>query len=111
MVFRQRGPPVRRRRTLAETLAEEEVDARLQIEAVSRIPTFNSIHKIFTNQFYTGKVPGNDGMWVQSISHESLVSEDLFNQVQEKLRKRTTSAHSAELLDHPLRGIAHCAYP
>ncbi len=102
-------PAVRRRRTEAEILAEEEDDVRLQIEAVSRPPTFNNIHKILTNRFYTGRLPSNEGSWMPSISHEAMIPDDLFNRVQEQLRKRNKSAHYAEFLDHPLRGLVHCA--
>jgi site-specific DNA recombinase len=102
-------PPVRRRRTQEEILAEEEDDMRLEIEAIERLPTFNSIHKILTNPFYAGKTKGNDGVYVTSTSHEPLVSEELFDMAQEQLSKRNKSAHYIKLLDHPLRGIAHCA--
>jgi site-specific DNA recombinase len=37
-------PEMRRRRTEDEVLAEEEHDIRLEIEKISRLPTFNSIH-------------------------------------------------------------------
>lgn len=102
-------PPMRRRRTREEILAEEEDDVRLEIDAVSRLPTFNSIHKILTNPFYTGKVLGNDGAWVPSNSHEALVSEELFNTVREQLRNKKTSAHYTKLLDYPLRSTVYCA--
>ena len=102
-------PPMRRRRTRDEILAEEEDDVRAEIEAIHRLPTFNTIHKILTNPFYAGRVLGNDDMWVASMSHEALVSETLFNEVQERLERKNKSAHYAELLDHPLRGIARCA--
>lgn len=101
-------PPMRRRRTKEEMLMEEEDDVRTEIEAVCRPPTFNSIHKILSNRFYIGEVIGNDGVWVQSTSHEALVSEELFNLVQKRLNKRNKSAHYAEFLEHPLRGLAHC---
>ncbi len=102
-------PPVRRRRTQDEILAEEEDDVRLEIEAVERLPTFNNIHKILTNPFYAGKTKGNDNTWITSTSHEALVSEELFDMVQEQLAKRNKSAHYIKLLDHPLRGIVRCA--
>lgn len=101
-------PPMRRRRTEAEVLAEEEDDVRLQITAVSRLATFNSIHKILTNPFYMGKVPGNDGFLIQSTSHEPIVAPMLFYKVQEQLRHRNTSAHYDVVIDQPLRGILRC---
>ena len=102
-------PPVRRRRTLDEILAEEDDDIRLEIEAIERLPTFNSIHKILTNPFYAGKAMGNNGKYVASASHEPIVSEGLFDSVQDQLRRRNKSAHYIKLLDHPLRGVARCA--
>ena len=100
--------PRRRKRTQDEILAEEEDDARLEIESIARVPTFNGIHQILTNYFYTGKVNGNDGVWEQSISHQAIVSEELFNLVQERLRKKNKSAHYIEFLDRPLRGMMRC---
>lgn len=102
-------PPVRRRRTQEEILSEEEDDMRLEIKAISRLPTFNNIHKILINQFYIGKVLGMDGSWISSISHEALVSEEVFNQVKLALRKRNKSVQYVEFLDHPLRSIVYCA--
>jgi DNA invertase Pin-like site-specific DNA recombinase len=101
-------PPVRRRRTNEEILAEEEDDIRLEVEAVSRLPTPNSIHKILTNRFYTGKVSTHDGQWVASKSHEAIIPEELFNRVQEKLQQKNKSVHYANVLDHPCRGLFHC---
>ena len=100
-------PPMRRRRTQEEILAEEEDDVRLEIPAVSRLPTFNSVHKILTNPFYTGKILSN-GIWIQSTSHEAIIPQELFDKVQIALGKKRQSAHYLEVLDHPLRGIAHC---
>jgi site-specific DNA recombinase len=100
--------PMRRRRTQEEILAEEEDDVRLEIESIARLPSFNTIHKILTNPFYIGKVWGNDGIWVASTSHEPLVSEELFIEVQENLKNKRTSAHYTEFLEHPLRRIMYC---
>ncbi len=101
-------PPFRRRRTEEETLAEEDDDVRLKIDAICRPPQYNSIHKILNNPFYAGKVIGNDGTWVDSISHEPIVRQELFDEVQIQLRKNNKSAHYADLLDHPLRRIVRC---
>ena len=101
-------PPMRRRRTQEEILAEEGDDIRLEIEAVCRPATANSIHKILTNRFYTGRTFGPDGEWVTSHSHEALVSDEKFDEVQRQLRSKRKSAHYAEVLDHPLRGMVFC---
>ncbi len=100
--------PMRRRRTEDEILAEEEDDVRLKIAAIERVPTDNSIHKILVNRFYTGRVPNNDGEWVPSNSHEAIVPDEVFNTVQEQLRKKNKGIHYIEVLDHPLRRIAYC---
>ncbi len=101
-------PPVRRRRTQEEVLAEEEDDVRLDIAPISRVPTFTSIHNILTNRFYTGRVPGNDGERITSTSHEAIVSDEVFNDVQEQLQKKHKGAHYAEHLGHPLRKMVYC---
>lgn len=100
--------PFRRRRTREEKLAEEEDDSLVEIEAVCRLPTYNNIHKILTNPFYTGKIIGNDGIYVPSNSHKAIVNQKLFDTVQIMLRRKKVSAHYTELLDHPLRGIIRC---
>jgi DNA invertase Pin-like site-specific DNA recombinase len=102
-------PPVRRRRTDDEILSEEEDDIRLEIQPISRLPTFNTIHKLLTNPFYTGRISGNHGAWVPSASHQALVPEQLFNRVQSQLRSHRQSANYAQFLDHPLRRILYCA--
>lgn len=102
-------PPVRRRRSVGEILAEEEDDVRVEIAPVSRLPTFNSIHKILTNPFYTGRIRGNDGTWVPSASHQALVSDQLFQTVQNQLRSRNKSARYASTIDYPLRKAVRCA--
>lgn len=101
-------PPQRRRRTREEILAEEEDDVRVEIEPICRPPTANSIHKILTNPFYAGMVPYGDGKWGPSTSHESIVDEWQFKEVQEQLRKKNKGVHYKKVLEHPLRGVARC---
>ena len=101
-------PPVRRRRTEQETLAEEDDDVRLELEAVCRPATYNGVHKILTNLFYTGRTFDENRQWIFSTSHEAITTDEIFNEVQQKLRKNNKSAHYAELLDHPLRGMMRC---
>lgn len=98
--------PVRRRRTEEEMLAEESEDVK--IEAVSRPMMANYVHKILTNQFYTGKILGNDGTYVPSNSHVALVTEELFNKVGQALDKKRTSIHYTNKLDLPNRGFVRC---
>lgn len=98
--------PMRRRRNRDEMLAEE--DEAIEIEKTSRPMTPNSISRILTNPFYTGKILNSDGKYIESTSHEALVGNELFNQVQSLLRKRKVSIHYTEKLDLPLRGLLRC---
>src|SRR5205823_8160002 len=66
------------------------------------------LHFILTNPFYTGRTLGADGSYVQSVSHQSLVSNDLFETVQKMLKKKRVSIHYAEKLDLPFRGMVRC---
>ncbi len=100
--------PMRRRRTKKEMLAEEHDETA--IEKISRPVTENHISRILTNKFYTGRILGPDGKYIESISHEALVDDDTFNLVQHLLGKKTTSIHYAEKIDYPLRGIVRCSY-
>ena len=101
--------PIRRQRTKDEMLAEEEEDEKVEIEKVSRPVEKNGISRILSNPFYTGKIKDNDGKYIDSTSHEALVSEEIFNQVQSMLNKRKVSIHYTEKTDLPLRGIVRCA--
>lgn len=101
-------PPMRRRRTADEILEDEERDEHRELEKVTRLPTVKNIHQILTSPFYTGKIPGNDGSWVPSTSHEALVSEALFERVQVKLGRRRTSVHYDAKLSLPFRGLVRC---
>ncbi|HEY4513066.1 MAG TPA: recombinase family protein [Candidatus Paceibacterota bacterium] len=96
--------PVRRKRTSEEMLRDEEV----KIDPITRPITFNYIHKILTNSFYIGKVLGNNGIYVDSISHQPLVSEDLFYRVQSLLKHRKVSIHYKNKLYYAYRGMVRC---
>ena len=98
--------PVRRKRTTEEMLRDEEV----KIEPIARPITFNHIHKIITNLFYIGKVLGNNGVYVNSISHEPLVEEDLFYRVQGLLNKKRVSVHYKNKLYYAYRGLIRCGH-
>ncbi len=100
--------PMRRRRTKEEMLAEE--DEFDEIEKTSRPVNENHISRILTNPFYTGKVLNSEGKYIPSNSHEAIVSDELFNQVQSVLKKKKVSVHYVEKLDQPLRGIVRCEH-
>jgi len=98
--------PVRRRRTQAEILAEESEE--VAIEKVSRPITISYIHKILTNPFYTGRALGNEGKYVPSVSHEALIDDELYNNVQKVLKDKKVSVHYTQKLELPLRGMVRC---
>jgi len=98
--------PMRRRRTNEEMLAEEEDDKT--IEKVSRPMTRSHIHNILTNPFYTGKILGNDGIYIKSTSHKALISDKLFEKVQSTLRSRNVSVKYVDKIKLPLRGRVRC---
>ncbi len=99
--------PIRRHRTKAEMLAEEEED--IPIERVSRPITANMVHPILTNPFYIGKILGNEGKYVPSASHVGLVPQAVFHDVQCVLNKRKTSIHYTDKLNLFYRGKVRCA--
>jgi site-specific DNA recombinase len=100
--------PMRRRRTKEEMLAEE--DEFEEIEKTSRPVNENHISRILTNRFYTGRTLNSEGKYIQSISHEAIVSDELFDDVQAVLKKKKVSVHYTEKLDLPLRGVVRCAH-
>ena len=100
--------PMRPRRSKEEMLADE--GEEVVRDKISRPVTENHISRILTNPFYTGKLLDSDGQYIASASHEALIDEDTFNQVQALLAKKKVSVHYAEKLDHPLRGVVRCAY-
>ena len=99
--------PMRRRRTEEEMLAEE--DDEIEIEQVSRPITANMVHKILTNRFYTGQIIGNNHQYISSMSHQALVTQKLFDDVQLLLNKRKTSVHYTDKLELFHRGMVRCA--
>ncbi len=99
--------PTRRRRTKHEMLAEES-DA-VKIEKVSRPITLNSIHGVLSNPFYTGKTLTKDNEYVGSISHEPLISNEIFSRVQQMLKKKKVSLRYVNKLELPFRGFVRCS--
>ncbi len=97
--------PMRRKRTEEEMLADEEVT----LKKLARPLTLSHIQKILRNPFYTGRVIGNHGQYVKSVSHEPLVSDKLFDQVQSMLGGRNVSIRYANKIEMPLRGKIRCA--
>lgn len=100
--------PMRRRRSQAEILADE--DESLSLEKVSRPITENHVSRILRNRFYTGRILGPDGQYIESTSHEALVDDMTFERVQELLAGKTVSRHYTKKLDYPFRGFVRCAF-
>lgn len=101
-------PPARRRRTMEERLQDEMSDTRSELPKVCRPPSVANIHTILTSPFYTGLTRGNGRTWVRSASHEALISHELFDRVQENLRRRRTSVRYERKLLQPFRGFVRC---
>ncbi len=100
--------PMRRKRTKSEMLAEED-DNEVEIEKISRPFNKNGLSRIFANNFYLGLLKGNDGKYIKSNSHEALIDDETFYQVQAMLKKKKVGIHYTEKIDLPLRGIVRCA--
>ena len=101
-------PPMRRRRTVEEMLADEE-DETEERPKISQPMTVSNIHKALTNRFYTGYVKGpSPGEWVKSVSHKALVPLQLFERVQARLQGRRVSAHYQSVLELPYRKFVRC---
>ena len=99
------APPMRRKRTQAEMLSDDDI----KLEKVTSPIKQGYMAQILKNKFYIGLVKGSDGEWVDSISHEPLVSVKTFYQVQKLLTKKKVSVHYTEKIDYPLRGVMRCA--
>ncbi len=78
--------PMRRKRTTEELLAEEGEVA--PIPKIERPITAGMVSKILKNPFYTGKIKDIDGRYIPSTSHEALITDSLFQQVQTILLKK-----------------------
>ena len=102
-------PAMRRRRTEDELLSDDD-DSGNPIEKIERSLTYNGIHKILGNRFYTGYIKGSlADQWVKSVSHEPIVSTELFESVQSKLGKKKVSKHYSKCLDLSYRKFIRCS--
>jgi site-specific DNA recombinase len=99
-------PPVRRQRTMEERLSDEEVE----IEPTSRPLTYTTVQVILTNPFYIGKIKDTKLKTTRdSVSHEPLISEQLFNQVRAIMKKKKVSVHYIDKPYYAYRGMLRCA--
>ncbi len=98
--------PSRRKRTMEEMLADDEI----KIDAICRPITEKIIQRILNNPFYIGMIKDRDsptGVRV-STSHEALVTNELFNRVQQILKLKKVSIHYTEKVSMPYRGMLRC---
>src|SRR5205814_10364832 len=95
----------RRKRTKEEMLQDEE----MLIDPVARPIAINHLHQLLRNQFYIGKIKGNNNAWIPSVSHMPLIDEPLFQRVQAALSRKNVSVHYAEKLHFPYRGLIRCS--
>jgi DNA invertase Pin-like site-specific DNA recombinase len=102
------GSPFRSPRSKREIL-EDDGDTSTLKPKTCRPMQINRIHAILSNRFYTGRVIGPDGVYIQSTSHDALVDDTTFAKVQASLGKRKVSIRYAETVDHPYRGFVRCA--
>ena len=102
-------PPMRRRRTEEEKAAEEDDEDKIKIEKICRPLDPGDTERILKNPFYYGMTRGNDGEWLRSISHEPLVSKELYDKAKQALRARRQSKHYNNKLPISYRGIFTCA--
>lgn len=101
--------PSKRPRTKEELLMEEEDEITLNIEKIARPPRYTSIGKILRNFAYTGKIWNKDtNTWVDTISYEPLVTEELFFRVQKKLSGRRKSKRYNLPKNLPFRQFIYC---
>lgn len=108
--------PMRARRTTEEMLAEddEDEDEKTEEEREEKIPKISrqleakKVQKILKNRFYTGKILGRNKVWINSVSHEKLVDEKLFEEVQLMLKKNRVSIYHTDKIEYLYRGMVHC---
>jgi site-specific DNA recombinase len=101
-------PARRPRRSSEELLADEEDDNDDTREQVKGLPRKTTVQVILRNNFYIGLIKGNDGEYVKSMSHEPLVSNELFESVQQILSKKNKSKHYDKPLEWAFRKLFQC---
>ena len=98
--------PSKRRRTKEEILSDEDI----KLEKISRPIDFTGIQRILRNRFYLGEFRDKDNPkgWSKSLSHEPLISETLFDSVQNLLTKNKVSVHYVQKKQYSYRGLLRC---
>ncbi|MEI6810950.1 MAG: recombinase family protein [Candidatus Nomurabacteria bacterium] len=101
-------PPRRKRRTRTEIESDECDSLDDGREKVSHPLRYTTIQPILRNRFYIGFFLGDNKEWIKSNSHDALVSAELFERVDTKLKKKNKSKHYDKPLDYAFRGIFIC---
>ena len=105
--------PMRVRRTPEEMLAEDDdeddEEGGLKSPKISRPITANNVQKILKNRFYTGVIRGNDNKYVKSVSHKALITEEIFDKVQQILKKKKVSSYYPNRVESLFRGSVRCS--
>ena len=101
-------PARKKKRSKEEMMFVTEDDTTFLHERKERLLTASSLQRIFRNPFYVGKIKGNYGKYVESKSHEPLITEEIFAKVQIMLTKKNTSTYYSKALHYPLRGLLRC---
>lgn len=101
-------PPRRKKRTKAEMELDESEEYEDKREKISHSILYTTIQPILRNRFYIGYFLGEKGEWIRSLSHEPLVSVELFERVQIKLSKKNKSRQYDKPLDYPFRTLFVC---
>lgn len=94
--------PRRRKRTREEILAGEEN----KLPLVSRPLTRTGVASILNNRFYVGLIR-YDKEWLPG-NHQPLITRQLFEQVQRRLKERYSSVHYLEKEFFCYRGFLNC---
>lgn len=95
----------RRPRTKAEMLSEEAAD----VEAVETPINRNNIFYILRNRFYIGLSQDSHGQWIPSLSHEPLIDQELFDEVQRRRGEKQRSIRYKQPVCYPFRGFIRCS--
>ncbi len=99
-------PPRRERRSREEIESDE--DDEDNRPKVSHEIRYTTIQAILGNRFYIGLLKSKTDGFIESNSHDPIVSKELFQRVQEKLLKKNKSKHYDVPLDYPFRNIFTC---
>jgi site-specific DNA recombinase len=109
----QRGPLIRQAYELFSTgdyslkCLSEEMFARGLATRYGRMYSEENMKRILSRTFYVGRIVWNGTVY--QGKHQSIVSEALFQRVQDVLKRRSADTGEKGRLEFLLRGLAYCA--